>query len=50
VNRHDRLGVRTVEKVMGGALLLTGVLFLTGAMPKISGWLLQTFPAFGEIG
>lgn len=45
-----RAQMATVEKVMGGALVLTGVLFLTGAMPKISGWLLQTFPAFGEIG
>uniref|UniRef100_E6VNK1 Cytochrome c biogenesis protein transmembrane region n=1 Tax=Rhodopseudomonas palustris (strain DX-1) TaxID=652103 RepID=E6VNK1_RHOPX len=45
-----RTQMATVEKVMGGALVLTGVLFLTGAMPKISGWLLQTFPAIGEIG
>jgi cytochrome c-type biogenesis protein len=45
-----RTQMATVEKVMGGALVLTGVLFLTGAMPRISGWLLQTFPAIGEIG
>jgi cytochrome c-type biogenesis protein len=39
-----------VEKVIGGALVLTGVLFLTGAMPRIAGWLLQAFPAFSSIG
>lgn len=39
-----------VEKVIGSALVLTGVLFLTGAMPRIAGWLLQAFPAFGSIG
>jgi cytochrome c-type biogenesis protein len=39
-----------IEKLMGSALVLTGVLFLTGSMPKIAGWLLQTFPAFSSIG
>ena len=39
-----------VEKVIGSGLVLTGILFLTGAMPRIAGWLLQTFPAFGSIG
>jgi cytochrome c-type biogenesis protein len=39
-----------VEKLMGAALVLTGVLFLSGAMPKIAGWMLQTFPAFSSIG
>jgi cytochrome c-type biogenesis protein len=39
-----------VEKLMGGSLVLTGILFLTGAMPKIAGWLLETFPAFSSIG
>lgn len=39
-----------VEKVIGAGLVLTGVLFLTGAMPRISGWMLETFPAFGTIG
>lgn len=43
-----RMGV--VEKVIGTALVLTGVLFLTGGMPRISGWLLETFPVFGSIG
>jgi cytochrome c-type biogenesis protein len=39
-----------VEKLIGSALVLTGVLFLTGTMPLIAGWLLQTFPAFSSIG
>ncbi len=44
--RH--LGV--VEKVMGGLLVLTGVLFLTGTMSEIAFWILEAFPALGRIG
>ncbi|WP_026381695.1 cytochrome c biogenesis CcdA family protein [Afifella pfennigii] len=40
----------TVEKVMGGMLVLTGILFLTGDMANLSFWLLETFPAFSTIG
>ncbi len=39
-----------VEKVMGGLLVLTGVLFLTGGMADFSYWLLETFPALSRIG
>jgi cytochrome c-type biogenesis protein len=39
-----------VEKTMGGLLLLTGVLFLTGTMPEIAYWILETFPTLGRIG
>lgn len=39
-----------VEKVIGGGLVLTGVLLLTGSMPVIAGWLLETFPVLGSIG
>lgn len=42
--------MNVVEKVIGSGLVLTGVLFLTGSMPRIAGWLLQTFPVFGSIG
>ena len=35
-----------VEKVMGGLLVVTGVLFLSGGMQTISFWLLETFPGF----
>ncbi len=34
----------TVEKVMGGLLVLTGILFLTGSMQTMSFWLLEKFP------
>jgi cytochrome c-type biogenesis protein len=40
----------TVEKVMGGMLVLTGVLFMTGQMSVIAFWLLETFPAFQQFG
>ena len=40
----------TVEKVMGGMLVLTGILFLTGAMPVIAYWFLDTFPQFATYG
>lgn len=39
-----------VEKVIGAGLVLTGVVFLAGGMPRIAGWLLQAFPVFGSIG
>ena len=39
-----------VEKAMGGLLVLTGVLFMTGQMSRIAQWLLETFPAFATIG
>lgn len=45
-----RAHMAAIEKVIGGALVLTGVLFLTGGMPRVAGWLLETFPAFGSIG
>lgn len=39
-----------IEQAMGGLLVLTGILFLTGTMPEIAFWLLETFPALGRIG
>jgi cytochrome c-type biogenesis protein len=39
-----------VEKVMGGLLVVTGILFVTGKMSAISYWLLETFPVFQSIG
>ena len=39
-----------VEKTMGGVLVLTGVMFLTGQMAVLSYWLLETFPALQVIG
>nr|BAT28798.1 cytochrome c-type biogenesis protein CcdA [Aureimonas frigidaquae] len=40
----------TVEKAMGGLLVVTGLLFLTGGMQAMSFWLLETFPALQTIG
>lgn len=39
-----------VEKVMGTALVATGFLIFTGAMPIIGGWLLENVPVLGYIG
>ncbi len=41
---------QTVERVMGGMLVLTGILFLTGSINTFSFWLLDMFPALGRIG
>lgn len=42
--------METVEKAMGGLLVMTGILFMTGQMSVISFWLLETFPVFQTIG
>lgn len=38
-----------VEKVMGGALVITGILFITGSLNAFSFWMLEAFPALGNI-
>ncbi len=43
-------GVRKVEMVMGGFLVVTGILFLTGAMSSMAYWLLEAFPSLGRVG
>ncbi|GAB4354682.1 MAG: cytochrome c biogenesis CcdA family protein [Oricola sp.] len=40
----------TVERVIGGLLVLAGILFLTGGMQSFSFWLLERFPALGRLG
>lgn len=45
-----RRHMHRVEQVMGAVLIVTGVLFMTGQMAAIATWLLETFPAFGELG
>ena len=45
-----RRHLETVEKVMGGLLVLTGIAFLTGFVGQASGWLLDMFPGLGRIG
>jgi len=39
-----------VERTMGGLLVLTGFMFLTGAMQNMSYWLLEHFPWLANIG
>jgi cytochrome c-type biogenesis protein len=39
-----------VEQAMGALLVLTGVALLTGTVTQASTWLLETFPALGQIG
>ena len=39
-----------VEKTMGVLLVLTGIAFLTGWITNMSFWLLETFPALGQLG
>jgi len=45
-----RTHLGTVEKVIGGLLVLAGVLFLTGGMQSMSFWLLERFPVLGTLG
>ncbi|HML14957.1 MAG TPA: cytochrome c biogenesis protein CcdA [Xanthobacteraceae bacterium] len=45
-----RAHLAAVERVMGGLLVLTGIAFLTGFISQASYWLLEVFPALGQIG
>ena len=40
----------TVERVMGGLLVLTGIMFLTGSMQTMAYWFLEQFPWLATIG
>ena len=40
----------TIEKAMGAALVVTGLLILSGSMPTIGNWLLEYVPILGWIG
>ena len=40
----------TVERIMGGLMVLVGIAFLTGAVSNIGVWLLEAFPALQSIG
>jgi cytochrome c-type biogenesis protein len=48
--KRFRSHLGTVEKVMGGLLVLTGIAFLTGWTTTASFWLLETFPALSRLG
>src|SRR5262249_34182793 len=45
-----RSHLATVEKAMGGLLVLTGIAFLTGSINQASFWLLELLPSLGKIG
>lgn len=45
-----RRHLHRVEQVMGALLVITGVLFITGSVNEIGYWLLETFPALGQVG
>ncbi|SEQ86461.1 cytochrome c-type biogenesis protein [Faunimonas pinastri] len=45
-----RRHLHQVERVMGGLLVLTGILFMTGEMSTFSYWLLEWFPALAKVG
>lgn len=40
----------TIEKVMGGLLVVTGLLFVTGQFTRIAYWFQETFPVLQTIG
>ena len=46
IKRH----MKTIERVMGGLLLIVGFAMLTGAFSTFSFWLLETFPALAVLG
>lgn len=48
--RRFRRHMATVERIMGGLLVLTGIMFLTGTMQDFSYWLIEHFPQLGTIG
>jgi cytochrome c-type biogenesis protein len=48
--RRFRAHLATVEKVMGGALVVTGMMFLSGAIQNVSYWIQETFPGLNGLG
>jgi cytochrome c-type biogenesis protein len=48
--RRFRAHLGTVEKVLGGLLVVAGIAFLLGWVGDLSYWLLERFPALGRLG
>ncbi|MGO1117081.1 cytochrome c biogenesis CcdA family protein [Rhodovibrionaceae bacterium A322] len=48
--RKFRRHLGVVEKVMGGFLVLSGILIMTGSMNELAFWLQESFPALSRIG
>ena len=40
----------TVEKIMGGILVIVGLMFLSGQLTRLSYWFLETFPVLSQFG
>ena len=48
---YDTISIpKLVERAIGGLLVVTGVLFLTGTFSEIAYFLLEAFPALGTVG
>jgi len=45
-----RVHLGRVEKVIGAMLVLAGIFFITGGVQTTAYWLLETFPALGQLG
>jgi cytochrome c-type biogenesis protein len=48
--KRFRYHLAKVEMVMGGLLVLTGFMFLTGGIQSLSYWLIETFPVLTTLG
>ena len=48
--KRFRWQLHRVEQAMGGLLIVTGILFLTGTIQTASYWLLETFPGLANLG
>ena len=46
IKRH----MKTIERVMGLLLIAVGLALVTGAFSAFSFWLLEVFPALGQLG
>jgi len=42
--------MQNVERVLGGLLVITGIMFITGTVSDAAFWLLEIFPALGKTG
>jgi len=49
MNRLKR-HMKTIERAMGGLLLVVGIMLVTGAFTRLSWWLLEQFPALAALG
>jgi cytochrome c-type biogenesis protein len=49
-SKRFRPHLGTVEKTMGAFLVVTGLLFITGQMARISYWMLDAFPGLATLG